>query len=343
MKEEFITYKIRHGDTLSSLSSRLSINPDELKEFHNTHCGKMDKIWFDALLGVEYIVIPVNFKNEKQKAKEKSEELPPKFFQKDFFDPQYSVIEKFEKPLENDLEITYSVLLKVQDSKDKNFIAGIDRKNFKKNGETPDDKISSLSLACFDAISPVTVNLDSEGKLTGLYEYKKLVRKFTDKRADIEDFHTGEISKEYIDKFQDIISDEALFFTQLKSSLFYQALFPNREWFHKKSSWKEDFYFVQHSFPVKCKMEIEHHHEDLDVALTIITGKNIENRSLQELLRGTRYQEESDDPFLGEIILKYTTHKKNKHLVQMEASAMLCHEDGELFQKQHLILNTIVL
>ena len=57
---EFFTYKIRKGDTLSSLSLRTGISPEELKIFHNGNCGKMDKIWLDNLLGVDYILLPLN-------------------------------------------------------------------------------------------------------------------------------------------------------------------------------------------------------------------------------------------------------------------------------------------
>ncbi len=77
--------------------------------------------------------------------------------------------------------------------------------------------------------------------------------------------------------------------------------------------------------------------ESLDDVETIINGNNIEDCSFQELIRGVKFDEVSEEKISGEIEIKYTTHKATKQLVRVHTEITLWHE-GEQYSKHTLSL-----
>lgn len=338
MEIDFLEYKVRNGDTLHSIALRLGITGEELKLFHNSHCQRNDKIWFDNLNDVKTVFVPLQVKTEKQKDREKNNTLPSLQGLNSFFAKTYNVTETFESPFEPALTIDYTVELDIRQNKSANHhILSYSQDLFKTHGEAPEDKMSELSIACMKSIMPIDFTLSGTGKIIGFTDHRKIMQTFAEQRKDL-DFFAGEISERYMDKFEKNISDEKFFLRQLQSTLLFQALFPKLEWFHKKTQWTESFYFLQNSFSVPCIMEIEQENEDQDHITTTLTGNSAEFYSLQELRTGTKYNEPVDDPVSGNIIIEYTTHKKNRNLVQASATVSLWREE-ELIQK-HIITIT---
>lgn len=340
---DFFEYKVRNGDTLQSISSRLGMTGEELKLFHNTRCSQIDTVWFDNLNGVQHLFVPQNFKTDQQKEQEKKKLLPPTTLSDSFFLPTYRIQETFENAMEAPLILEYTVQVDIHRNKNEHHhVMTFGRTDFKTNGRTPDDKAGNLSLSCMEAIMPIDFILADNGTIARLADHKKMIQKYKEKRIDLEEFFTGDISKTYFDTFQDHISDQDYFLNQFRSTLLFQTLFPKMDWFHRKSVWQEKFYFLQNSFPVQCSLDSEYESEDRDFVTTVLKGKIIDPCSLQELKRGVRFEQPAEEPISGEINLQYTTHTEDKTLSRAESSLNLWHEDI-LVQKHNITINTMII
>ncbi|MCS4302300.1 LysM peptidoglycan-binding domain-containing protein [Chryseobacterium sp. BIGb0232] len=338
MEIGFLEYKVRNGDSLSSIASRLGITGEDLKSFHNSHCQRMDRIWFENLNEVKSVFVPVQLRTGKEKEQKRKNTLPSSQASDSFFAKTYKVSETFENPFEPSLTIDYSIDLDVHKDKNKNLhIVSYRQGNFKTNSKTPEDKMSELSIACMKSIMPIAFTLSESGKITGFSDHKKIANTYSAQRKDL-DFFAGEISERYMNTFEKNISDEKFFLQQFQSTLLFQTLFPKMDWFHKKTDWTEAFYFLQNSFPVECIMDSEQENEDQEHITTLLTGNSAEFYSLQELKTGTKYNEPADDPVSGEFIIQYTTHRKNKTLLQASATVSLWR--GEESIQKHTITIT---
>jgi hypothetical protein len=334
---DFFQYKIRSGDTLNSISSRLDMTAEELKIFHNAHCGKMEKLWFNNLHGVKHLLVPVHSNTEIQETPEKlsntfSAQLPHLFFA-----GEYKVQEVFEYPQKPSLTIEYAIRLNGKEKNEKGQIITFSRKDVQTNGEIPEDKISILTLACMESIQPIDFILHDNGAIAGFQDHKTVKYRFNEKRKDLDDYFTGETNRTYIDLFQESITDENFLLQQFCTTLLFQTLFPTMDWFQKDTPWTESFYFFQNSFPAKCKMEAVHHAKNKDLKEIRFTGKIIEACSLQELKRGIRFHETSEENVSGEIRLQYTSGGEHNNIIQAEALLILWHQEI-VYQKHHLTI-----
>jgi hypothetical protein len=334
------TYQVKKEDTLQSVAEKLGISAEALKRYHNTYCELKNLIGND-LKGIQEILIPPKEKiseyKETQKNIELSNNLPSIYLTKGFYASSYEVTERFEQLDKEDLEINYSTSVVLRETPDKGFVAETKTSEFMKNGESPDDKISMLSLACIESVSPISFLVPAQGKIKGLYDHKGMVKKFENKKTDLEDLFIGEVSQSYFKKFYASLVDEAFLLKQFSSTLLYQVLFPEMDWFRRKQEWEEKFYLTANSFPLKCRFKTEYNHNNADDVETIINGNNIEDCSFQELIRGVKFDEVSEEKISGEIEIKYTTHKATKQLVRVHTEITLWHE-GEQYSKHTLSL-----
>lgn len=340
MAIDYIQYKIRNGDSLHSISSRLGMTAEDLKLFHNAHCEKIETLWFDNITPIEFILVPLNYKTEEQKEQEKRESLPSLELLNAFHAKEYKVCETFESSNETPLTVEYTISLETRKHQNKSIIT-FNRKDFVTNGEIPDNKVSTLILACMESVLPVDFLLHDNGLMAGFLNHKEIKTRFLQKRHDLEEYFLGETNTSYLNLFQENCSDENLFLKQFCSSLLFQTLFPNIEWFQKKESWIESFYFFQNSFRVQCSMEAEHRDKEKDVIQTIVTGKTIDSGSFQEIKRGIICHETVEKNTSGEIQIQYTTHKQNKCLIRAEASLIFRNEEAVDY-KHHLTLTQMI-
>lgn len=334
------TYQVKSGDTLESVSEKLGISAEALKHYHNTYCDLKNLIGHN-LNGIHEILIPPSEKikeiKENQKEIVQTQNLPSVYLTPKFYASNYEVIERFEQYNKEDMEINYSISVKLRETIDKGFVAELKNTDFKKNNQDSDDKISLLSLACMESISPISFLIPAQGKIKGFYDHKSLIKKFESKRSDLEDFFVGEVATSYFDKFHVCITNEAYLLKVFSSTLLYQVLFPEMDWFRRKKEWQENFYFISNSFSLKCTFEIEYNHDNPDVVETIIHGDSIDDCSLQELIKGNRFEEMREEKVSGKIQIKYITDKITKQLLHTDAEVTLWHED-EMYSKHILTL-----
>lgn len=340
MEDLFTIYEVKPTDTLSKIGQKVGMNADEVREFHNLNCEQNGLMWFNNLIGIEKIILPKVYKSAAQIKKENLEAVPSKILSEEFYAKTYQVLESYESDFENKVEIGYTLdiqLKKMEDDQVKSLVASVHCYDFRKNGEKPDDKMSELSIACAESIAPLQLIISSEGQISGIFQFEKLGAIFDEKRKNLEEFFIGDVSKKYMDHFAKSLSDEKYFEKQIRSTLLYEVLFPSMAWFYKESSWKEDFYLVKNSFALNCIFNVEFIHSNEEHIQTNLKGEIQEKISLQELLKGKKFNEETEDPLLGLIEFKYTTHKHSKQLLQTEAGVALLHE-GEVYRKQKIKL-----
>lgn len=340
MDDNILLYDIQSGDTLEKIGVKIGMTSDELKDFHNSHCDKMDRLWFNNLVGIRQIIIPKQYKSPSQLKTELEKELPPSSVTRDFYANTYSTKESFSGIIQQSFEIEYQVDIKFRDKKENNLpfeVVDIKTYNFLKNGSAPDDKMSSISLACMESISPISFTIPVQGRISGFFEFESLKKKFDEKRKDLEEFFVGDVYKAYLNRFSENLEKQDYVFKLLSSSLLYQLLFPRMDWFHKTHSWTEQFYFLPNSIFLKCSMSAKYNHEGTEIVQTQLKGIIKDLFSLQEILRGQSFDDKPDELVDGEIELSYKTDKKTKRMYEAEASVTF-RKDQEIFRKQTLKL-----
>lgn len=343
MEDLFTIYDVKPDDTLTKIGQKIGMNEEEVRDFHNHNCERNGLMWFNSLLGVKKLVLPKNFKSAAQIKKENSAAVPSKFLSPAFYAETYQVIESYESDFENMIAISYAVdieLKEIEEKQIKSWVASVHCHDFKKNGHKPDDKMSELSIACAETIAPIKLKISTEGKISGVFEFEKLLSTFEEKRKDLEEFFIGEVSTKYMDKFAGSLSNQKYFEKQINSTLLYQILFPKMACFHRESEWQEDFHPVKNSFSTHCIFNINFNHLNEQEIEIDIKGEIQDKVSLQELLRGKRMNEEPEEAVVGLLELKYTTDKVTKQMLKAEAGIALFHE-GEMYRKQKIVLSKI--
>lgn len=211
MDENILIYDVKSGETLEKIGARIGMTGDQLKGFHNSHCGKMDKLWFDNLVGVRQIIIPKVYKTPEQLWVEKEKELPPSSVTRDFYADSYVVKESFSSNQESTFEIDYKININFKRKQETNIsdeVIDVKCYDFKKNGTSPDDKMSAISLATMESTYPISFILPFKGKISGVFEFENLRKKFKEKRLELAEFFTGEVYQAYFDKFEAILTEQ---------------------------------------------------------------------------------------------------------------------------------------
>ncbi|MFN3022008.1 hypothetical protein ACK1KB_13680 [Chryseobacterium sp. TY3] len=338
MERAFEIYHVKPKETLQQIAERFEMDAEELKTFHHLHYKAAGLRWFGNFVAVEKIAVPYNFKTKSQREKEHHANFPSKTFNKNFYEKSYLVKEKLAGKRSEELEFEYTADIELTEGNGQ-IIASISTKNFLKNGNVPDDKISANSLACLEAINPVSFMLNQNGKPLQLANPEVYAKRFADKRKDMEDFMVGKVSSDYFDKFQGILKNPDLIFRKFNSQLLFQLLFPGMGWFHKNGQWQEEKVLVTNSFPVKMKFSASYQHEETGFAETKISGTIAEQWELQDILVNKKRTESVENPAEAVLQQTYFTDKEKKTLHSAEANITLF-SNGNAYTSHMLKVST---
>ncbi|SNV34708.1 Uncharacterised protein [Chryseobacterium taklimakanense] len=328
MKQGFEIYKVSPNETLEKIADKFDMNADQLRSFHNLYCNEAGLLWFNSFVGIEKILVPKNFKSAAERKKEHEKYFPRNLLFDGFYHETYQVREVFEDYGNKRLEIEYQLELKIQ-KEEEDRVVYVHTENHRKNLQPADDKISSISIACMEAINPVGFLLDKEGKLKQLAHPDLYFKRFSEKRKDIEDFHTGEIAVLLFDKFQENLKDEHYIFEKFSSTLLFQSLFFGMNWFHKNNTWLEKKILNINSFPVEIKFQAVYEHEESEFAKTKISGTVAEQLDMLYFLVGKRRSEEIQNPVKANYNVTYLTDKLQKTLNSVEANITFFVDDRQ--------------
>lgn len=330
MEADYILYKVRPEDSLKSLANRLNTTTDFLKEFHNHMTPINEHLFINNLLGVKTIYIPKIILSKKEEEEEDLLPKPDKEVSKNFFSSEYFVEETIEN-LETKFSINYDVQINYQE-KDNQRILEFTKSNFLKDGNKPDDKASSLSIACMESLYPIPFVVASDGVIKDINDYHNSVpKKFEAKKGDIQDFMIGEISDQYVNLFSQNITDKAFFLKQIKEQFFFYFMFPSLSWFHKKSVWKEEIVFPYESKPVEMQFEANYERDyTINEMQTCIIGKSFNPKIDDGLRNDIQWNIEAD----------YVTHKISKNLLEVRAEILGEIDDETIYKHQITVKNT---
>lgn len=338
MVQNVLVYEIQPKDSLDSIAQKIGMSTNELLDFHNAHCGEFGLLWITGLAGIKKIVVPKNYKSVAQIRKAITDVLPPQNLSPEFYAAKYKVTESFVDSYGKKVEINYDTEINSpqnQTSSSAFFAVEVHPKNFEKNGSKPDDKISELAMACMKTISPFAFNVSPQGKILGIADFKNVQETFATKKEDLQDFFIGDVSAKYIEQFEIHLKNEAYFLQQYSSNLLHQSLFPNPEWFYHQGIWEEKFHIVKNSFLVSMVFTTTHEHLDAERIQTKMKGKANEDVSLQDLLSGRKFGDDSAEPLDATLEMIYITDKLTKKLLDLKGSVILSFED-EIFKKHQL-------
>lgn len=329
--EDYLIYKPKSNDTLTLLAKRVGIHPVALAQFHNKHCKSENIIYSERLSYYKSILVPLNFKSKEEIDQDQRSERPSSTFLSSFYENRYTIKETYETNVVEEflIESTLNLSFRKDEGKD---IVSITRTNFTKNNEAIETKASLLSIETMKGISPLSFFISSNGELTSFFDYNYFLEMFLHSRKKIEEYYTGETTKNYLDKFEESIKNETIFFNKISQTLLYKLLFPKLDWFCKKSNWKEKIVIYPNSFPVVCEFSADYNHKDENYATTILRGKTDDLYSFNEIINGIKTDEEPENNFLGEIILKYKTHKETKKLKNASAEIILWQNEEKKFR-----------
>ena len=334
MNNDFEIYEVKPNETLQQIANRFEMSAEELQAFHNVHYKEVGLMWFSNFVGISKIIIPVNYKSKAERKKEHQQNFPPKQFSKEFYGKKYTVKETFENSYKEISEIDYQLELQINEEKEE-IVVQIANKNFTKRKNPVDDKISSIAIACMDAVNPIGFVLDNKGKLKKLAHPEVYPKRFSEKRPSLEDFFVGEVYQNYLDKFQESWKNPENIFEKFRSQLLYQLLFPGMDWFHKNEEWQEKKILISNSFPVNLNFLASYQHEESEFAITEIKGTVAEEVSLQDLLRGIKIDEHVENPTEVLFQCTYFTDKETKKLHSAEAKVTFLME-GEFYSSHHI-------
>ena len=338
MNEEFLIYEVKPNETLSDIAEKIGMSTEQLKDFHNVNCKDFSLPWFNNFFGIQKIVIPKNYKSPQQIWKEISEMLPSKAIQKGFFAKKYFVRETFEKIGEEKKKYEYSFEINLKKEKEE-WISEVIQSGHITNHEKPDRKTNNLGLVCMEAISPIELKISDKGEIIELSEKESLKKKFENKRIEIEEFYTDEISKRYLNNFQKKLGEEGTFYKQIRSTLLYQLMFPKLELFWKKEKFTNEIFVILNSIPIKSEFKTRYNIEGNNITIEFI-GKIIENCTLTDLLQNIRYEDEknNENQLDGHIKFSYIYNSVDKKITNAEAVVLLLNEE-EIYINHQIIIS----
>lgn len=334
---EPILYEVKPNETLSNIAEKIGMTENQLRDFHNSNCGKFGLLLFNNFIGIQKLIIPKDYKSPENIWKEITESLPPKMITEEIYTDIYQVIESFEEIGEekNEYEYLFEIKLRKDKIKEKDvWIAETQQSNFIKNKEKPDKKTSSIGLACMEAISPLHLELSNKGGIIAVSPTQNSEERFKSKRNEIEEFFTDDISKEYLNRFQHELVNEKFLLNKLCTTLLYQLMFPKLEQFWSYQIFTRQIFVMLNSFPVQCEFLAQHEINEDEITIRF-SGKIIEKCTLSELLLNIRNEDEDEANFLnGEINFTYIYNSKLKKITNAEAEISLLNEEDLYIKHQ---------
>lgn len=168
----------------------------------------------------------------------------------------------------------------------------------------------------------------------GVSENQNSENRFKNKRKDIEEFFTDEISKEYLNQFQEQLIKEKFILHQLSTTLLYQLIFPKFELFWIKETFHQQVSIILNSFPVQCEFLPRHEINENGITIRFL-GKIIEKCTLSELLLNNRDEDEENENLInGEVNFNYIYNSKIKQITNAEVEILLWNNEDLYIKHQ---------
>lgn len=236
-------------DTLESIAREINLEkPEFILQFHNSKCAKEDLIK-DKLIPWKKLHIPGKELVEKVNVEVFEELSKPqynpniKFFPSSIDGSFRTIILESAVNANNKKEIVkiiYDAQLKYNENQNGLHVIEYSRNKFK---GTHEGMLSDLALKCFEKICPLLIFLNENGVVVRIEIKKEIKADFDKIKKEIADYFIGEIADSYLENFEYVVKNDALFNKKMKKDLFIRTYFaPVRKKFeHGKSTVKLTF------------------------------------------------------------------------------------------------------
>lgn len=221
---------ILSGETLESISEEIHLeNPEYLREFHNAHCEKEDRI-LEALVPGKKLLVPdissIREYNGRNDAPFKNPKLNPEIpFNPENFSRIFSVVSK--ETGDNGLEeksntLTYTVSLKWLKKEEDRHIFQIFKNNF---SEGDGSMMADIAAESIRSLNPVEIKTDLKGNVLKVSLPEETIRNFGKIRERLADLFPDPYAQIYLKEFETAVLDQRIFDIRMKEDVFIKTYF----------------------------------------------------------------------------------------------------------------------
>mgnify|MGYP003583324884 CR=1 FL=1 len=329
--EDYLTYKIKKGDTLLSVAQDLGVEPYLLRSYHNRYVpSTKDLIEADFPHHLEYLILEpqkVVFSNEEKEQNRTKINTSGSFklsLDNSHINNSYSVLYSIEKG-QNVYHIKqeFNVRWRARNEDGYSFFE-VDRIGHLYINDTQTstmaDEIAEKASA---ALYPLLVVVDQSGKWVYINNFNQIEERWIEAKKQIRKYYKGELVEKYISIYDRNLEDSDSLYISLSKDWFLNAFFNeiHVEYPASLSIQKEqEFPFMAKSDNLNFKVEQKvDEYLDIDNFLVIdINGQLNDQRTKTDLEKelGLPVKEYSEEKATGKYRAKYFLNPQ-KHMPEV--------------------------
>ncbi|WP_292010902.1 hypothetical protein [Chryseobacterium sp.] len=225
-----IPHFVLPGETLESISEEIQLeNPQYLKEYHNQHCARQERIEEELIPGHRLIMPGIDkvreFNNRNDAPFKSLEKNPVLKFNPENLHTQYKVEIKENQQGEGiknvSQTISYTVTLQWYEANKQEHLFHCTREGFVSN----EGKMGNLARKCVEVLNPLLIKTDLKGEILNVALRPEILENFRETKRDLLDKFPDQYAERYIEELEYVINNAALFDERMKTDLFIKTYF----------------------------------------------------------------------------------------------------------------------
>lgn len=232
--EDYLTYKIKKGDTLLSVAMQLGIEPSYLRSHHNRFCPSIkDLIESDFPYHLEYVILaPVEVEltdDEKEKNRKKIHQGDG-VFSLSLSNPQINNTYGVLYTIENG-EITTTLKQKINvnwkgRSENNFYFFEVERiGNIYINETAADSMVEDIAEKASAALYPLLVVVDQNGKWVYINNFNQIEERWQETKKQILKYYKGDHVEKYLSIYDKNLENSDTLFLSLSKDWFLNVFF----------------------------------------------------------------------------------------------------------------------
>ena len=328
--KEHLTYSIQQGDTLSSISRKLSVSSIELIAYHNDHCDRSQRLVNNKIPpDVKQLFIPSHAGRTTGTVlkKVRQEKVSLGTGNRLHFNPR-------ENP------VAYGVLLELTQGAVKHTIkyeAGVHLIGTNRKGavfeitrltktyindEEANDIADELAVKTAAVLYPLHIQTDGNGNYSGIANHPAIQKRSAEQKEKLLTEYTGEVMERYLYECEQTIMDQTLTEKVMLNDLFIKALFANGIYTRYNSDYTGKstiaFPVLPHKMPVAyaIDLKLDKYLNADGLAYIEQQGKACDERSAADLEAGLPVAS-SDEKVAGDFVAKYFLEPVSNQMIAL--------------------------
>lgn len=231
--KDYLTYKIKKGDTLLSVAQELDIDPYLIRIYHNRFCPLTDLIEADFPSRLEYLILPPpeielsDNEREKQRKKVVFHESPFKISLNDAqVNNSYGVVYTIENGNEtHEIKQQLNVRWKAKNENGFYFFE-VDRiGNIYINDTAASTMAEEIAEKASAALYPLLVVVDQNGKWVYINNFNQIEERWHEAKKQILKYYKGDHVEKYLSIYDRNLEDSDTLYLALSKDWFLNAFF----------------------------------------------------------------------------------------------------------------------